>query len=116
MLSYPPLPTSSIFASLSPASGSGRGGYRITILGSSFSATTKVKIGEFYADEVVVVNDTTITCRMMPGNPGETRITLINDAGQTATVPFTYTDPGPIPGSPCKTRKNSRDSGAQPPA
>ena len=86
-------------ASLSPVSGSARGGYRITILGSSFGPTTKVKIGEFYADEVVVVNTTTITCRMMPGDPGATGITVINGTGQTATTTFTYTDPGPIPGS-----------------
>ncbi len=86
-------------ASVSPASGSARGGYWITILGSAFGADTKVKIGAFYADQVVVVNDTTITCRMMPGAPGVTAITVVNDAGQTAGATFTYTDPGPIPGS-----------------
>lgn len=93
-------PTGSLsVASVSPGSGSARGGYRITILGSSFGADTKVKIGQFYADQVVVVNDTTLTFRMMPGAPGETVITVINDAGQTAGATFTYTDPGPIPGT-----------------
>jgi len=84
--------------SVIPASGSAMGGYPITILGSAFGAATKVRIGAFHASEVAVVNSTTITCRMMPGNPGETTITVINEAGQAATATFTYTDPGPIPG------------------
>jgi len=84
--------------SVSPASGSAMGGYPITLLGSAFGAATKVKIGDFYASEVVVVNSTTITCRMMPGNPGETTIAVIDEAGQAASTTFTYIDPGPILG------------------
>jgi hypothetical protein len=93
-------PTGSlVVASVIPASGSARGGYAITILGSGFTADIKVKIGALYADEVVVVNGTTVTCRMMPGAPGETTVTVMNGASQTASATFTYTDPGPIPGS-----------------
>jgi len=85
-------------ASMSPASGSAMGGYPITLLGAGFDATVKVRIGAFYASEVVVVNNTTITCRMTPGNPGAAAVTVNNGAGQTASTTFTYTDPGPAPG------------------
>jgi hypothetical protein len=57
-----------------------------------------VRIGDFYASDVVVVNSTTMTCRMMPGDPGETTVTVIDEAGQTATTTFTYTEPAPSPG------------------
>lgn len=87
-----------LVASSSPASGSSMGGYPITILGTGFDATAKVRIGDFYASRVVVVNSTTITCSMMPGNPGPTTIAVINGAGQAASTTFTYVDPGPIPG------------------
>jgi hypothetical protein len=93
-------PTGSLsVASLNPAVGSARGGYAITVLGSGFTADTRVKIGEFYADQVVVLSGTTLTCRMMPGVPGDTTITVLNDANQRASATFTYTDPGPVPGS-----------------
>jgi hypothetical protein len=84
--------------SISPASGATSGGYRITLLGTAFGPGTKVRIGELYADSVVAVNSTTLTFHMMPGTPGETPITVIDEAGHTANAVFTYTDPGPIPG------------------
>jgi hypothetical protein len=93
------VPTESLsIALVSPASGSARGGYRITIFGSAFTADTKVKIGSFYADDVVVVNGSTLTCRMMPGAPGQTTLTVMNGVAETASAIFSYTDPGPIPG------------------
>ena len=84
--------------SMSPPSGSSMGGYPATLLGTGFDATVKVRIGWFQASQVVVVNATTLTFRVPPGNPGATAVTVINGAGQTATTTFTYTDPGPIPG------------------
>jgi hypothetical protein len=85
-------------ASISPASGSTMGGYPVTLLGTGFDATVKVRIGAFNAIQVVVVNATTITFRVPPGNPGSTTVTVINGAGQMASRTFTYTNPGPAPG------------------
>ena len=85
-------------ASMSPASGSTMGGSLVTLLGSGFDATVKVNVGVFSASQVVVVNATTITCRMPPGNPGPTTVTAINGAGQTASTIFTYREPEPVPG------------------
>ncbi len=85
-------------ASMSPASGSAMGGYPVTLLGTGFDATVKVRIGAFNASQVAVVDATTITCRVPPGNPGSTAVTVSNGAGQTASTTFTYTDPGPVPG------------------
>jgi hypothetical protein len=85
-------------ASITPAAGSAMGGYPITVLGTGFDAATRVKIGELYASDVVVVNDTTLTGRMVPGRSGDALVTVINAAGQSAHATFTYVDPGPIPG------------------
>jgi len=74
------------------------GGYPVTLLGAGFDASVKVRIGAFQASEVVVVNATTITCRVPPGNPGPTTVTAINGAGQTSSTTFEYRDPAPVPG------------------
>jgi hypothetical protein len=99
--------------SMSPASGSAMGGYSITILGTGFDAGTRVRIGDFYASDVVVVNGTTLTCRMVPGHPGEAIVTVINASGQSANASFTYVDPGPIPGGVAITaRSGARSAGS----
>jgi IPT/TIG domain/FG-GAP-like repeat/ASPIC and UnbV len=85
-------------ASVSPALGSARGGYAITILGTGFAGGASVRIGPFYAADVVVVNDTTITCRILPGDPGPTLVTVVDASGQSASTTFTYVDPGPVDG------------------
>ena len=86
-------------ASVAPVTGPMLGGYDITILGSGFDATTKVKVGPFFAGGVHVLNAATLTCRMPPGRPGAATVIVVNGAGATASVSFTYTDPGPAPGS-----------------
>jgi hypothetical protein len=74
------------------------GGYRVTVLGTGFDATVKVRIGAFNASQVEVVNPTTLTCRVPPGNPGSSAVTVVNGAGQAASTTFTYRDPEPVPG------------------
>ena len=99
-------------ASVSPPAGSAMGGYRVTLLGSGFTPQTRVKVGDFYAGDVVVVDTATLTCVMIPGGPGNTTLTVMNPGGQAATVPFTYVDPGEVPGSVQITAPASGSSAA----
>ena len=93
-------PQSSLtIASVSPSSGSSMGGYRITLLGSGFTSATRVRIGEFYATDVVIVDSTTLTCVMIPGDAGAAMLTVLNSNGQVATTTFTYVEPAEVPGS-----------------
>jgi hypothetical protein len=84
---------------VSPPDGSAMGGYPISVLGSGFTADSKIKVGGFFARQVAVVNSTTLTCLMPPGNPGSSTIMVINPSGQTATTTFRFTDPGEVPGT-----------------
>jgi hypothetical protein len=90
--------TSLAVGAASPASGSTMGGYTVTLLGAGFDTASKVKVGDFYATGVTVINGTTLTFRMVPGPPGPTTITVIDQAGRTATAPFAFVDPGEVSG------------------
>jgi hypothetical protein len=91
-------PAALAVASSDPPSASSLGGSTITILGWGFSVGAKVKFGDEYAHDVVVANPTTITCDVVPGAPGVTTLTVLDASGNAASIPFTYTDPGPPPG------------------
>jgi len=74
--------------SISPTSGLYLGGTAVTITGLNFdtpnAGTTKVYFDANEATNVVVVNDTTITCDTPPGNPGTVLVTIQNDNGTSS--------------------------------
>jgi hypothetical protein len=70
--------------SISPASGSTAGGTSVTITGNFFTGATGVTIGGVAATNVVVVNDTTITCTMPAGTPGTASVVVTTPGGSNA--------------------------------
>jgi pimeloyl-ACP methyl ester carboxylesterase len=86
-------------AAVSPPAGSAMGGFPITVLGSGFTALSKVKVGDFYARQVAIVDSTTLTCVMPPGHVGHASITVIDPSGQAAVANFQFTDPGDVAGT-----------------
>ncbi len=84
-------------ASTSPASGPAAGGYPITILGTGFDSSIKVEVGGF-PEPANLINDTTISSRVPPGDPGTASVLVSRSDGQVAMASFGYTDAGPIQG------------------
>lgn len=78
----PPAP---VITSISPTSGLFTGGTPVTITGENFdtpsAGTTRVYFDGNEATNVVVVNDTTITCETPGGNPGTVAVVVQNDNG-----------------------------------
>lgn len=87
--------------SLSPGIGSARGGTPVTLVGTRFtsasSGTLRVLFGPNEATQVVVSNDTVLTCLAPPGTPGEgVDVTLASvDGADTLPAAFRYF-PGPL--------------------
>ena len=86
-------------AAINPSAGSAMGGYTISVSGSGFGTTPKVRIGDLVASPVSASNGTSIEFRMLPGDPGLKPITVIDAAGRTATASFFYTSPSAAAGS-----------------
>lgn len=80
-------------SSISPATGNIAGGDTITMSGSGFTGTLKVKINGVYAPSVSVVNGTTLTF-VTPASlkPGVYSVAVEDDYGQSSTLTnaFTY--------------------------
>jgi YVTN family beta-propeller protein len=78
-------------ASISPASGYTAGGTPVTITGAGFTGATAVAIGGAAATSVVVVSDTSITCRTPVGTAGLASVTVTTPGGSTpANTLYTY--------------------------
>ncbi len=75
-----------------PVNGPTTGGTSITIYGSNFRSGATVKIGGVDATNVVVINDTKITCKTPANSSGSKDVVVTNLNGQfgTLTNGFTY--------------------------
>lgn len=73
-----PAPT---VTTISPRTGGVTGGSSVTITGTNFTGTTGVTIGGAAATSVVVVNDTTITCKTPTGSEGTASVLVTNGSG-----------------------------------
>ena len=84
---YHPLPT---ISGVSPASGTSLGGTSITVTGSGFvdngAGATTLTIGGLTPTNVVVVDDTTITCETLAGTPGAVVDLEVNNANGTGQL------------------------------
>jgi hypothetical protein len=69
---------------VSPSTGPGRGGTKVTIKGTNFKANATVHFGSAMASHVVVVSSTTITAVSPPG-AGTVRVTVTTKKGTSAT-------------------------------
>jgi hypothetical protein len=80
--------------SISPATGVPAGGTTITIVGTNFTPTASasaVTFGGTNATDIVVVDDTTITCKTPAKTAGAYDVVVTTDAGAaTKTAGFTY--------------------------
>lgn len=76
-------------SSISPTSGTERGGVSVTITGTGFTGATSASVGGLTLNSFTVVNDTTITgvTKMQP--PGAKNVVVTN--GTTATLTSGYT-------------------------
>jgi len=82
--------------SISPASGSTAAGTSVTITGNFFTGATGVTIGGVAATNVVVVNDTTITCTMPAGTVGTASVVVTTSGGSNAAnTLYSYTNAAP---------------------
>jgi hypothetical protein len=86
--------STTVVRSVAPALGLSSGGTFVTITGSGFDASTKVRFGGEPATEVILVTPRILTARAPAHAPGVVDVTL-ETAGSTVTSSggFTYTKP-----------------------
>ncbi|MFG6197771.1 IPT/TIG domain-containing protein [Nonomuraea sp. JJY05] len=83
-------PTAAI-ESVFPVTGAAAGGTQVTVKGSSFTPGAAVAFGGTAATNVVVVDDTTITCRTPAKAAGAVAVQVTTDAGPVSKANgFTY--------------------------
>lgn len=75
--------------SISPTSGTERGGTSVTITGTGFTGATSASVGGLTLNSFTVVNDTTITGTTKMQTPGLKSVSVTN--GTTATLTSGYT-------------------------
>ena len=85
---YNPLPT---LTSLSPPQASSAGGTQLVVTGTGFQSPgaglNEIRFGGVLAANVVVFDDTSLTCEVPAGTPGSVvSVTLTNDNGATALL------------------------------
>jgi len=87
-------PSPPVITSVSPSSGSTLGGTSVTVTGTSFTGTTSVTFGGTVATNIIVVNDTTVTCTTPAKTVGAVGIIVTTNIGVSNTFsPFTYIKP-----------------------
>ena len=84
-----------VLTSVSPNTGSTRGGTRVTLTGKNFVSAAKVTFGGAAATSVVVVSATQIIASTPPHKPGGVNVVVTNPGGQSGTLAsaFTYHKP-----------------------
>ena len=89
-------PTLSV-TNVSPASGSTAGGTSVTITGTNFTGASAVTFGGAAANNISVVDATTITATTPAGTVGPASVLVTTPGGtNTANALFTYVTPGPL--------------------
>ena len=90
--------TPPVITSLSPSTGSIAGGTIVTITGTNFTGATSVTIGGKAATPIVVVNNTTITCKApVSTTAGPVDVIVTTGGGPSiAFSSFTYVTPAVI--------------------
>ena len=76
--------------SISPTSGTERGGTSVTITGTGFTGATSASVGGLTLNSFTVVNDTTITGTTKMQPPGLKSISVTNGTTETKTNAYTF--------------------------
>lgn len=94
---YTPPPGPPSVGSVTPSSGSSKGGTAITVAGSGFTNGAIVTVGGTRALSIAVVNGSTITATTPSGPLGAADVVVTNMDGQSSTLTggFTYAAPAP---------------------
>jgi hypothetical protein len=94
MVDEPELLAAPVVSSVAPTSGPPAGGTAVTITGTGFTGATSVRFAGQPATNVVVVSDTSITCKTPPAAADEIATITVQTpggSGTSATPLFTYT-------------------------
>ncbi|MFF3396193.1 IPT/TIG domain-containing protein [Streptomyces sp. NPDC002669] len=89
VFTYTPAPLPAVNG-LSPSSGSTGGGTMVTVTGTNFSGTTRVRFGSLDALSFSVLSPTQITALSPPGSAGAVPVTVTTPAGTSAAAPASY--------------------------
>jgi hypothetical protein len=84
------LAEAALATALDPIEGTELGGTPVTITGSGFTGATAVEFDEVAGTAFTVVDDTTITVTTPPHAPGLVGVVVIDDAGDSAALDYTY--------------------------
>lgn len=76
--------------SISPTSGTERGGTSVTITGTGFTGATSASVGGLTLNSFTVVNDTTITGTTKMQVPGAKNVSVVNGTTATKSNAFTF--------------------------
>lgn len=81
--------------SISPASGPVSGGSVVTLIGTNFTATSRVYFGDRIATSITLVDSEHLSVSTPPSSAGNVRVRVVNADGQgtTATIYFAYLPP-----------------------
>ena len=83
--------------SVTPSSGTSRGGQLVTIGGTGFEAGATVEFGSSQARTVQFINSTQLTAVTPAGTAGTVDVTVTNPVGGSSTDPSAYTYAGSAP-------------------
>lgn len=79
------------FVGIAPATGAAAGGTAVTITGTGFGLATNVTFDGADATDILIVSDTTITCKTPAGTVGTADVVVEQLAGDaTGAAAFTY--------------------------
>ncbi len=88
------IPVPPVLTTVSPALGSTNGSTNVTLTGTGFTGATSVSFDGVDATNLVVVNDTTITCRTPTNTTGDASVIVTTpDGSNDANTLYTYVPP-----------------------
>lgn len=95
-----------VIGSVTPSSGTVSGGTSLTLAGTGFFPSARVRVGGAACSGVSVQSSTQLTCQTPAGQAGSADVTVTNPDNQFVTAPAAYTyvaEPPapPSPGKPC---------------
>lgn len=102
-------PTGLTVTGVAPSSGPASGGTSVSVRGTGFSDASEVSVGSVACASMAWLSDTELLCVTPPGAAGETTL-AVTDAGETATIAFSYLPVGDTGDPPDTGDTGTRDT------